>query len=635
MSLTGANADRRLLLPAGSEGLLASNLAQALARRAKVFAPYDGLPPCPVDSSGLESLADRLWAARKRGLVVCGANDLAAQAAVNCANELLGAYGTTLDIRRPSFQRLGSDEALAGLFAELRDGTVGVLIVHGCNPAAELPAPGTSWEEVLAKVGFLVSTSTHLDETSRLAAAVCPDHHFLESWSDAEPAAGVASVTQPVLRPLGDTRSAIESFAAWSGKPVPMRELVREVWRERLHPRAAPAAGQSAAGTAREENGLRAARGGAFEEFWTSTVHEGWTALEAPAAEGVRFNGGALRSLNPAEPAGPGLSLLLYPKIGVREGRHAQNPWLQELPDPVTKVVWDNYASFSPSAARGLGLSQGDVVRLSAAGASIELPAFIQPGQEDGAVCVALGYGREGTERFFDLGPDWIQGKRTVPQGGRVGVNAALFLSFVGGRLAYSAGPVSVEKTGRVRALACTQEYHSLRVPERLAETPGEERDIVRETTLADYARSPSAGHAPQHPATSLWPASLAPGSRRWAMTVDLSLCTGCSACVLACQAENNVAVVGKDEVARRRDMHWMRIDRYYSDSEEGVETLHQPMFCQQCGNAPCETVCPVIATAGSEDGLNQQVYNRCVGTRYCANNCPYKVRRFNWFEYR
>ena len=299
----------------------------------------------------------------------------------------------------------------------------------------------------------------------------------------------------------------------------------------------------------------------------------------------------------------------------------------------MTKVVWDT--SFSPAAARGLGLSQGDVVRLSAAGKAIELPAFIQPGQEDGVVCVALGYGREGTERFFDLGPDWIQGRRTVPKGGRVGANAAPFLSFVDGRLAYSSGPVSVEKTGRTQALACTQEYHSLQVPERLAETPGEERDIVRETTLAEYARSPSAGHAPQHPATSLWPASLGPGSRRWAMTVDLSLCTGCSACVLACQAENNVAVVGKDEVARRRDMHWMRIDRYYSDSEEGVETLHQPMFCQQCGNAPCETVCPVIATAGSEDGLNQQVYNRCVGTRYCANNCPYKVRRFNWFEYR
>ena len=267
MSLTGANADRRILLPAGSEGLLAAHLARALARRAKVSALYDGLPPCPIDLSELEALADRLWAVRKRGLVVCGANDLAAQAAVNSANELLGAYGTTLDIRRPSFQRRGSDAALAGLLAELRAGTVGVLIVHGCNPAAELPSVGGSWEEALAKVGFLVSTSTHLDETTRPAAAVCPDHHFLESWSDAEPATGVASVTQPVLRPLGDTRSAIESFAAWSGKPEPMRELVREVWRSRIHPRAAPAAGQSAAGTAREENGLHAAPGGAFEEF--------------------------------------------------------------------------------------------------------------------------------------------------------------------------------------------------------------------------------------------------------------------------------------------------------------------------------------------------------------------------------
>ncbi|HAZ07257.1 MAG TPA: hypothetical protein DCZ01_01765 [Elusimicrobia bacterium] len=618
MSLTGANADRRVLLAPGFEALLAEHLANEVAARAGAPAPFGASAPCPVDARQLKDLAGRLWASRGRSFVVCGTNNLAAQLAVNQVNHLLGSYRRTLDLQKPSFQRRGDDSTLRKLFDEISGGKVGALVIHGCNPAAELPAAGASWQEALGRVGLVVATSSHLDETSRLAAAVVPDHHYLESWADAQPAAGVAAVVQPVLRPLGDTRSALESFALWTGKPQSALDMVRGTWRASMHARQSSEA--------------------SFDDFWNRTVQDGFAAL-AVGGRAVRpFDGGAVRSASRASagPPGTGLALVLYPKVGMLEGRHAQNPWLQEMPDPVSKVVWDNYASLSPETARSLGVEQGDLVRLSTDAESLELPAFLQPGQKDGTVCAALGYGRDGTERFFDVGPDWISGKPTVPHGGRVGRNVSRFLSFVDGQLSCTTWSVRLEKTGGTQALACTQDYHSLKVPERLAEHPGETRDIVRETTLAEYAADASSGN-PSEPSAlaTLWPTSSGKTGRRWGMTVDLSACTGCSSCVIACQAENNIPVVGKDEVARRRDMHWMRIDRYYADIEAGIEAVHQPMLCQQCGHASCETVCPVAATVGGEEGLNQQVYNRCVGTRYCANNCPYKVRRFNWFEYR
>ncbi|MBI4347747.1 MAG: 4Fe-4S dicluster domain-containing protein [Elusimicrobia bacterium] len=616
MSVTGANADRRVALPPGAEGLLAAHLADRLSRRAGARSPYRGLPPCPVDEAEVEALARRLWAARGKALVVCGANDVAAQLAVNHANHVLGAYGRTLDLSRPSLQRLGDDGALAALAGELAAGKVAVLIVAGCNPAAELPPPGGSWEKALGAAGTLVCVSTHLDETSRLAAAVCPEPHFLEAWGDAEPAAGVLAVRQPVIRPLGDTRPLLESLAAWAGRPEPALEQVRAAWRPVL---GGPDSGLGASG---------------FEASWAKAVHDGWRDADPGEGAARAYDAAPASAAAPAEPP-RGLRLVLYPKAGVLEGRHAQNPWLQELPDPVTKVVWDNYASLSPATARELGVAQGDLVRVAVDGASLELPALVQPGQHDDAVCVALGYGRAGTERFFDLGPRWISGRPTVERGEAVGRNAAGLLALAAGGLSYAGRPARVEKARGARPLACTQDYHSLAVPSRLAERPGETRDIVRETTLAAYAASPGAGNPAPHPATSLWPRSLGKDDRRWAMAVDLNLCTGCSACVVACQAENNVPVVGKDEVGRRRDLAWLRIDRYWAETAAGVSAVHQPMLCQQCGNAPCESVCPVVAISGSEDGLNQQTYNRCVGTRYCANNCPYKVRRFNWFDYR
>ena len=298
--------------------------------------------------------------------------------------------------------------------------------------------------------------------------------------------------------------------------------------------------------------------------------------------------------------------LHLYESVTQRDGRHANNPWLQELPDPITKLTWGHGLVMAPATARRLDVEDGDVVAVSGGAVRVELPAFVQPGQSPGTVSMALGYGRTHAGKA----------------GHHIGVNAYPLLQRApdGTVRAFATG-VTVQKTGRREALAATQTHHSM-----------EGRPLVRETTLGAFLNA----SPPEHEAAtlpSLW--SEQPiGARTWGMAIDLGTCTGCSACVVACQAENNVPVVGKDEVRRGREMHWIRIDRYYSGSESDPDTVFQPVMCQHCNNAPCETVCPVLATVHSSDGINQQVYNRCIGTRYCENNCPYKVRRFNWFRY-
>jgi molybdopterin-containing oxidoreductase family iron-sulfur binding subunit len=328
------------------------------------------------------------------------------------------------------------------------------------------------------------------------------------------------------------------------------------------------------------------------------------------------------------------------------DASHAYNPWLHELPDPISKVTWDNYACLSATAASRLGVSDGDVVRLetSAGGerpSVLELPVFVQPGQHDQVVGVALGYGSLLSQRFANIGPAWLQARPTVGADGMVGKNAAPLLAWVDGSLRFIQDGVRLTRTADRHPLASTQSYYQITVPQHLA-LPGQEtRPIIRETTLADFRKEAQAG-AGEKPGRhsgadteDLWPDDHpTTGRPRYGMVIDLNACTGCSACVVACQAENNIPVVGKDEVSRHREMHWLRIDRYFTERDGNVDVAHQPMLCQHCGNAPCEVVCPVLATVHSADGLNEQIYNRCVGTRYCANNCPYKVRRFNWFDY-
>jgi molybdopterin-containing oxidoreductase family iron-sulfur binding subunit len=624
LSLTGSNADQRLRMAPGEIGHLATHLAARLARRAGVPFEEAGLTPTPM-AAAVDGIAERLWGARGRGLVISGSQDVRVQVLCNFINHIIGAYGTTVDLKGPSYQRWGNDGALGELRAELARGEVQALIVMGANPVYDLP-DGAALTNDLKRVPLVVSTAERIDETASFAHFVCPDHHYLESWNDAEPVSGVVSLVQPTIAPLYDTRSRLESLSLWTtGSSRPALELVRSHWERYIY------ADAKASGVSDP-----------FERFWNRTLERG--VVETYARDysltdsGFKFS--AVRAISrPDEPAPNSFSLVLYPKVGMLDGRHAHNAWLHELPDPVTKVTWDNYACFSPAAARRLGIGDGDVVRVTAEGVPpLELPAFVQPGQHDGTVAIALGYGRAGTDRFAKVGPPWFEAR---PMTGLVGVNASTLVVTedfrpglesdvpvpTGGARQHSGRAVTVVKTGRKHELASTQIHHSL-----AGEEGQEPRPIVQEMTLAQLAAAATA--QPQEREGDLWAADHQSTGHRWGMAIDLNTCTGCSACVIACQAENNVPVVGQDEVRRKREMHWIRIDRYYGGTDEEPEVAHQPMMCQHCENAPCETVCPVLATVHSDEGLNEQIYNRCVGTRYCANNCPYKVRRFNWFDY-
>ncbi len=615
MSLTGSKADRRFAVAPGEMGAVLTALAQRVSAKAGAKFEPAALEDAGIDPAFLNQLAERLWRARGRSLVLCGSNDARQQVLANYLNHLLGNYGSTLDAERPSYQARGSDRELEALIQELNAGKVSALFVYDVNPVFDLPN-GPKLAETISRVPLSVSLAERLDETAAAVQYVCPDHLFLESWSDSEPVAGLVAVTQPAIHPLHGTRAAIESFAAWGGNTKPAYDIIREHWRAQIFPR-----------QTKEK---------AFETFWERTVHDGFAEVEPEHIKPKPFNVAAVQAIAPASQLDAGaFALVLYPKVSMLEGQHAYNPWLQELPDPITKTTWDNYACVSPAAAAKLGIKQGDVLRIQAAGAqALELPAYIQPGQHDKVVAVALGYGSRLTERFANIGPHWIDALPSVGDNGLVGQKVAPLLRLENGALRYDA-VVEVRPTGNNRELACTQLHNTLTVPKKLAPAGSEPRPVVQETTLAAFGLDPHSGVEDHVAKEDLWPADHPYTGPRWGMVVDLNACTGCSACVIACQAENNIPVVGRDEIRRNREMHWLRIDRYYSEPAPGVvEVAHQPMSCQQCENAPCETVCPVLATVHTEDGLNAQVYNRCVGTRYCANNCPYKGRRFNWFAY-
>jgi Fe-S-cluster-containing dehydrogenase component len=605
LSLTGSKADQRLRVAPGELGHVATHVATRVAQHAGTALAWTP-SESSVEGATLDGLAERLWSARGRALVVSASQDVRTQAVCNLINQLLGSYGTTIEVERPSNQRQGSDADLETLRGELSRGEVAALIVAGVNPVYDLPG-GEALASDLKKVPFLLSVAERLDETASLAHVVCPDHHYLESWGDSEPVAGIVSLTQPMIQPIGNTRSFIESLAAWTQKPGTAYDLVRQHWETTLYPRAgAP---------------------DAFAAFWNRTLERGVAEVAPEPREPRTFNSAAVQPVDREAATGGAFALVLYPKVSMLDGRHGHNAWLHELPDPLTKVTWDNYACLSPASARQLDVADGDMLRLTADGAALEVPAFVQPGQLDGVVAVALGYGRAGTDRFTRIGPAWLGAR---PSEGPVGRNAAPFVVMSGGVRRYDGRRVEIAKTGGTRRLASTQVHHSLTVPGAVAPYGDEPLAIVQETTF-EALRAAEEAHE-VHP--ELWPPDHKYEGHRWGISVDLNSCTGCSACVIACQSENNIPVVGYDEVVRQREMHWIRIDRYYSGDEGDVSVAHQPMMCQQCEHAPCETVCPVLATVHSSEGLNEQIYNRCVGTRYCANNCPYKVRRFNWFDY-
>jgi molybdopterin-containing oxidoreductase family iron-sulfur binding subunit len=468
---------------------------------------------------------------------------------------------------------------------------VGALLLWNVNPSYGLP-DAESWNRGLDRVPVRAALSLTLDETAGRCPQVLPIHHWLESWGDYAPAPGLLSLQQPVIAPLYDTRQAEDVLLQLAGATAASyRDFIRQRWQREVKPADAPVD---------------------FERLWNASLHDGVLARRAPDAPARSLDPAAVsRALGQLSGSGRDvaaddtqLELLLHPDSRLHDGRHANNGWLQELPEPVAKTVWGNALAVSVADARRLQLNDGDLVELKAGRAVVRQPVLIQPGQTPGVVSTALGYGRE-----------------SGSVGSGVGVNA--FPLMGGGpeaslwRPKASLTALAGERGGLVR----TQEHHSMHG-----------RDLARSTTLQDY-RHHGLEHHSFHPEGDLFPKIEYTG-HHWGMVIDMNTCTGCSACVIACQSENNIPVVGPEQVELGREMPWIRLDRYYEGEPDNPQVVHQPMLCQHCDKAPCENVCPVNATTHSDEGLNQMAYNRCVGTRYCANNCPYKVRRFNFFDF-
>ena len=576
-------------------GALRDSASEGVERRA-------GLP-----AGTLAALADELWANRGKSLVMAGPQAAPAnhavplQVAVNLLNSALGNDGVTVDTSTPSLQAQGSEEAVLSLAERMRAGDIQVLLIHAANPAYSLPA-ALGFADLMKRVPFVVSFADRVDETASQADFVAADHHYLESWNDHEPRRGIRSLAQPAIAPLYDTRGFQDTLLAW-GRALGVgaltattgtwHEYLQESWRKDVFPKSGSAAG--------------------FDLFWEGALREGvWRARgqndqgQGPGA----FRAGALSPMpEPAVTDAP-LTLVLYTPVALYDGRSANNAWLQELPDPVSKIDWDNYVSMAPSRAKALGVSEyemkSDVVTVDVGHAKFDLPVHVQPGLHPDVIAIAVGYGRTAAGRV----------------GNKVGQNGYALAQATAGRVGMSGIPARITQTGRIAPMACVQGHHYT-----------EDRPIVYETTFSSFLKDPASGNEEPEHEPSMWSRHEYPGYR-WGMAIDLNACIGCAACMVACIAENNVPVVGKSIVLRGREMHWLRIDRYYIGNAETPEVVHQPMLCQHCENAPCETVCPVLATVHNSEGLNIQVYNRCVGTRYCSNNCPYKVRRFNWFDY-
>lgn len=663
LSLTGSNADLRVPVKPSAIGTAVLNLYNAIASKS-------GEAALNVSGKVAEKeIADTAsWLLNNKGksLVVCGVNDPAIQTVVTAINNMLGNYGTTIDTENYSNLHQGNDRQFANLMSDMKEGKVDTLIVYNSNPA--YTAPG--FADAMKKVGVKISFAGTLDETAALCDYVCPDHNYLESWNDAEPKKNQFSLTQPTIAPIYNTRSAQETLMKWSGNNSDYHSFIQATWEKLLFPAAlgftghwneslhngvaeitavsAEAAGKKEEAKKEEKKGLLAALGlagdnnteAAAAEAKTEKAEESKMSLSECAAQIAGIKGGDVE-------------VVLYEKTGMGIGNQSNNPWLQEFPDPISKCTWDNYITMNPTEMKDKysllerGDYKGDVVQVTVGGQTITAPVFPQPGQALGTIGIAYGYGRTNAGK--------------VANG--IGVNAYQLVQWKDGyQQNYAVGAKVSDATGDKHEFACTQTHHTMMGREA----------IVTETTLEVYNNKPKEEWNPsvlipvrdkdgKHikattQEVNLWDAHDKPG-HRWGMSLDLNSCIGCGSCVISCSAENNVPVVGKKEVINSREMHWLRIDRYYSSDmslekgeEEGkgiiqsyreMETasenpkvVFQPVMCQHCNHAPCETVCPVLATTHSTDGINQMIYNRCIGTRYCANNCPYKVRRFNWFQY-
>ena len=582
MSITGSNADVRFPIKPSEEKIVLTALYYQLLQ-AKGWMTI-AAPGSPVD---ITSLAEDLLENEGKSLVISGSNDVNIQLIVNAINNLLGNYGTTISLEKTLNTHQGIDSEFETFISELKSKTIAGVFFWDVNPVYNHPA-GEELKQAFEGLELSVSFAERNDETTAACHWICPAPNYLESWNDAEPKTGSFSLAQPTISKLFDSRQVQESLLKWSGVEAPdFYATLKNYWIENFM------------GQQSEFLDSRM--------FWNSTLQIGvFEPFNSVSAELKYTDNGLADSVAQIKPAGNGWEIELYESVALSNGNAANNPWLQELPDPIAKVSWDNFAAVPVKWAEEKGLQNESVITVN----GIELPVIIQPGQASETISVAVGYGRK------------IAGK----VGDGVGKNMFPLAAIENGAKKLWIADANVQITGKTSELAISQTHHSM-----------EGRPIVRETNFDEWKSNPAAGNElkeehEKHQVT-LYPEMEFKG-HHWGMAVDLSSCTGCGNCAVSCQAENNIQVIGKEQVRNRRIMHWIRIDRYFSSDAENPEVFHQPVMCQHCDNAPCENVCPVSATPHSDEGLNQMVYNRCVGTKYCVNNCPYKVRRFNWFQY-
>ena len=593
---TGSVSDHRLALRPSD--IVA--FSRALAARLGVGSGGDAKTLPPAAASWLEAVARDLESHRGRSLVLAG--DYApvlVHALAHAMNQALGNAGKTVSYTQTvAAEPVDGIASLRELVKDIDAGKVASLIILGGNPVFDSPAD-IPFERSLPRVAFTLHLSLYDDETSARCRWHLPEAHYLESWSDARASDGTATIVQPLIAPLYGGKTAHELVAALLGQAGRSSyEIVRDYWRRQSR--------------------------GDFETFWRKSLHDGVVEGTAFPPKTMNVKAGANfeaqlpgSSAKSAEAENQtALEIVFLPDPTIFDGRFANNGWLQELHKPLTKLTWDNAVLVSPATAKQLGFTQdvgwrggergrifADMADVTYAGRMLRLPVWVTPGHADGAATVYFGYGRTRAGRV----------------GNETGFNTYQLRTAVA---PWQGTGLVMRQSGREYALACVQYHHNM-----------EGRDLVRSAALEEYRKRPDFAREKEHPPETLYPGFKYEGYA-WGMAIDTSACIGCNACVVACQAENNIPVVGKTEVTRGREMHWLRIDRYYKGEPDNPETFHQPVPCMHCENAPCEIVCPVGATTHSHEGLNEMAYNRCVGTRYCSNNCPYKVRRFNFLQY-
>jgi Fe-S-cluster-containing dehydrogenase component len=621
-TITGYSADKRIPVEATDLPKAVLSLYNRIAEKAGA-PPIGGAAAWDTPDNAIAFTAEKLWENRGKGLVVSGSHLPAIQAFIAGINLLLGNYGETLFVTPASHLRQAREKDFLTFLSDLEAGKVSAVLFHQVNPLYD--APETERLQVaLQKAPLTIAIHTHLHETASACKYVLPESHFLESWGDAEPYEGLYTLQQPTIHPIFLTKSFAEILLSWLGRSESHHDYLKAFWQKEIFPKYTAHRKAVDSGKATPfwpEAQLLSADDP--ESFWIRAVEQGvvattLTPAAQPKAEWKPAEWAAQLPQSPAE----GLVVYLYEKVTIGDGTQAGNPWLQETPDPLSRVSWDNYIVVSPVLAREIGLENGNMAKLTLGEKTLTLPIYILPGTAPKTVGVALGYGRtKGGRAAVGVG------QNAYPLFGRVGEY----------RCAIQPG-ATLTKTGESYELARLQLWETYAG-----------REYVRETSLSAYRQDPKAGNHEEPHLISLWWKEHPMPGHRWGMAIDLNTCIGCASCVVACISENNIAVVGRDEIRRGRDMHWIRIDRYFTSTaghtgkpeefpakaaEDFPRAFFMPMLCQHCDHAPCETVCPVLAIAHSSEGINQQVYNRCVGTRYCANNCPYKVRRFNWFDY-